>query len=476
MRIFLILSVFLLSAFIDAVAQTPTPEPSITPTIEPTVEPSPTAQPSVPISTATPIVVAKPNILWIITDDQRFDQMKYMPKTQSLFSNKGIDYSFAHVSTALCCPSRSAMYTGQYNSKNGVLHNRYRLVGSTIFDDLSPTYYTGLVGKYLNTWDIGRPLPTLDWSAVVPRGTAKFFKQTYLVNGQVRHINRSNSQQVVDYGLEFLDKASKQNEPYFLVLAFAAPHFPAKPDPKDIGRFKSEKIKRYPSYKKKNLYKPKYVLNNAKKFDKFIKNDVNFQKRQSDTLYSLDRALTRLYSEIDFSNTMVIFMSDNGLMHGEHGLFSKAAPYEESTKVPMFIRYDPLIDKHYEYKNLVAHLDLTATAYSLAGVTPTRQIDGVSLEPTFRNNSDPVRENLLLEGWRDHWKATYRSNYMGILTNDRLKLVRNENDRSEVYDLNRDQYEMHNLFYKPAEQTLARDMERKLDDLLMEVRGHTGWE
>jgi N-acetylglucosamine-6-sulfatase len=364
------------------------------------------------------------------------------------------------------------MYTGQYNSKNGVKLNTDKLLGTTIFDDLAPRYLTGLVGKYLNSWDAFEPLPALDWSAIVPKGHASYGRQTFQVNGELRTSTKiHNSKLMVDFAFEFLDAAQQQEQPFFLVLAFAAPHFPAKPSSQDVNRFNRERIRRAPSYLKANDQKPRYVLSNFKKARFRQQSDTKFLRRQANTLFGLDRELARLYEKVDFKETIVIFISDSGLMHGEHGLFSKGFPYQEAIRVPMLIRYDPLTANATVYKNLVSHVDLTATLYELTNSAPSRQIDGISLVPTFYNSSQSIRQSILLEGWKGEIGEIFRSNYVGILTNDRIKLIRNQNDRGELYDLNRDPYEIRNAYYLANARNQRELHEAELDKILLGIRG-----
>ena len=90
----------------------------------------------------------RPNFLIIITDDQRYDSMEYMPKTQELIFDQGVTFPHAYISTPLCCPSRSSILTGMYAHNHGVLENSMELKMETFVNDLQENgYYTGLVGQ-----------------------------------------------------------------------------------------------------------------------------------------------------------------------------------------------------------------------------------------------------------------------------------------------------------------------------------------
>ena len=112
---------------------------------------SPTAQPR----------SDKPNIILILTDDQPYQTMQYMPTVQKELVAKGVNFTNAYVTTPLCCPSRSSILTGLYVHNHGVKTNRIPLGGATVFDDSSTLpvwlqsagYRTALMGKYLNDYD-----------------------------------------------------------------------------------------------------------------------------------------------------------------------------------------------------------------------------------------------------------------------------------------------------------------------------------
>ena len=104
----------------------------------------------------------RPNFLIIVSDDQRFDTMDYMPNTQQLIFDQGVTFSSGYITTPFCCPSRASILTGLYAHDHYVHVNTNKLNLPTVVDDLHKNgYYTGLVGKYLNSWD-GNARPEYD--------------------------------------------------------------------------------------------------------------------------------------------------------------------------------------------------------------------------------------------------------------------------------------------------------------------------
>ena len=105
----------------------------------------------------------RPNFLIIVTDDQRFDTMEYMPNTRQLIFDQGVTFSRGYITTPFCCPSRASILTGLYAHNHYVLENTDKLRLPTLVEDLQKNgYYTGLVGKYLNSWD-GEARPEFDY-------------------------------------------------------------------------------------------------------------------------------------------------------------------------------------------------------------------------------------------------------------------------------------------------------------------------
>jgi arylsulfatase A-like enzyme len=116
----------------------------------------------------------RPNFLIIISDDQRYDTMEYMPEVKARIFDEGVTFSNAYVTTPLCCPSRYTMFTGLYARHHGIKNNVDYVERPTVIQGLHARgYYTGIVGKYLNSYPISKkdqPLPEFDyWAQLVRR-------------------------------------------------------------------------------------------------------------------------------------------------------------------------------------------------------------------------------------------------------------------------------------------------------------------
>ena len=186
-------------------------------------------RPAVEATTPTIRQDDRPNILIILTDDQRYDTMQAMPITQARIFDEGITFTSAYISTPTCCPSRAALMTGQYARHNCVLRNTHVLEEPTLVADLQDSgYYTGVIGKYLNSYPFRPTDPPIDafdfW--VVSEATlhTEYIDPPFMVGDKpVQHVGYT-TEITRDYALQFFDEAHDSGQPFFLLYA---PHRPA---------------------------------------------------------------------------------------------------------------------------------------------------------------------------------------------------------------------------------------------------------
>jgi len=403
----------------------------------------------------------RPNFLVIISDDQRYDTMEYMPKTQELIFDQGVTFSHAYITTPLCCPSRSSMLTGMYAHNHGVLENSMELKLETVVNALHKNgYYTGLVGKYLNSWD-GEKRPEFDYWVSYANGETRYNNPNLNVNGTwQRHQGRYVTYVLGDYAQEFINLAAKKNQPYALIVAFNAPHEPVTPADEDKGKLKDLPPYRPPNFNETDMSgKPQWMVQRPLLNETDIANIDTFRRNQNLTLLSLDRAVEKIIGTLAESktleNTMVFYISDNGMHYGEHRLDSKNTYYEEAVLVPFAIRYPALVPNPYIENRVVANIDITPTLYELANIPIPENVDGLPLTRLFDPNGS-WREGVLLEGWppRGIYGAIHTEQYLYAETVD---------DTAELYDLKLDPYEMTNLTEDPAYQEVKAHLKALLE-------------
>ncbi|MCI5065722.1 sulfatase-like hydrolase/transferase [bacterium] len=407
-----------------------------------------------------------PNIIIFVSDDQHLADMEgVMPQTIDRIFKKGVTFENAFVTTPWCCPSRASIFTGKYAYKHGVKGNRNPLREKTITHRLKAAgYYTGIIGKYLNSWK-GTHRKEFDFWRVFAHGNASYTEPRFNENG----VWKGYDMHIVDlykrYMKEFFQATVETEQPFLLFFTPNIPHRPAIPEKKYEKLFEGEKL-----YRAKNQEcafqegKPDWVQNvecfvPGKKKKKRPLERKGFQLRQRQALRSLDdvigEALDMIRAAGEYENTAVFFISDNGMLRGSFGgLQGKPFPYEDAIHVPFGFRYPPLTEKLTDRKAhpIVANIDIPATAYDLAGVTAPPSIDGRSLLPLVQDSQIPWRDHLLYEGFAT--KASdklKRPSFAGIRTLD-FALIISQRDRPELYDMKRDSLQTKNIIFTESEQ------------------------
>ncbi len=218
----------------------------------------------------------KPNIVFILADDMRYDDLKYMPKTRSLLGSKGRRFDNAFVSLSMCCPSRATIMRGQYAHNTGVWFNNGSQGGWQGYksrgyekDNVATRLYgagyrTGLFGKYLNGYEKTTSVPPgwVDWFAMLP---SDYFNYLVNDNGTIRTL-RLRPQRLQHRRFKgrrpksLSTQASAKRKPFFAYVAPKAPHEPAIPAPRDRHTYDGKKAPRYPSFNEKNISdKPSWI-------------------------------------------------------------------------------------------------------------------------------------------------------------------------------------------------------------------------
>ncbi len=420
---------------------------------------------------ATP---AKPNIVFILADDMRKDDLKYMPKTRSLLKNRGTSFRNAFVSNALCCPSRATIMRGQYAHNTGLWTNvsgpgggwqGYK--GNGLERDNVATrlhgagYRTGFFGKYLNGYD-GSAVPVGwdDWFGGVMKG-AEYFNYDVNDNGTIRHFGTADRDYLTDVlrrqTRQFIGTSAARGKPFFAYVTPTAPHPPATPAPRDRHAFDGEKAPRLPSFNEANVReKPSWirslpVLNRAS----IARIDRRYEAR-IESLQALDDlvegVVKKLQGERELGNTYIFFTSDNGWHHGEHRIpFGKARPYEEDIRVPLLVR-GPGVAAGSSTQKLVVNTDYFPTFIALAGLPAPGYVDGRSLRPILKGRATTWRSAILLEAATTSEGRWTPSSY-GIRTSTGRKYIEYEGGAKELYYLGADPYELSNRYAASAPPT-----------------------
>jgi N-acetylglucosamine-6-sulfatase len=412
---------------------------------------------------------SRPNIVLILTDDQRWDQIgpHWMPNVALRLAGKGVTFTNGFVSNPLCCPSRATILTGQTSGHNGVWTNEGKGVGGfRAFDDSSTIatwlhargYRTGLVGKYLNGYmskNIAYVPPGWDeWDALALGGShactrGGYFDYCLAHNG----LEEVHGHAAADYSTDVLGAdatdfiaSTPADQPLFLYYAPRAPHAPTTPPPRYQQACPAESLPMPPSYNEADVSdKPAYIRNIRRHSPGWIAVQQRFWTKACQTLHAVDDTVGDVLDELQrtgrLSNTLILFASDNGLLYGEHRWLGKIVPYEESIRVPIIARYDPVTQGQASTASaLVVNLDFAATFAAVAGVVPGLPQDGQSFLPLLSDPRASWRSRFLLE----HFGGPQAPAYCGVRTRSDFVYVRYATGEEELYDLTNDPYELQN--------------------------------
>jgi N-acetylglucosamine-6-sulfatase len=362
---------------------------------------------------------AGPNIVLVLTDDQRWDTLWAMSIVERELAGKGVSFANAFAENPLCCPSRATVLTGQFSHTTGIYKNsppnggfQDFVDGSTIATWLQARgYRTGLIGKYMNGYSTtnGEYVPP-GWSRwVAHSGGGQYFGYMLSVDGINVAYGQDESDYSTDvfagYGREFIT-TTPARQPLFLYFAPHAPHgltdlSPPIPAPRHAGTFDGLPPWRPPSYNEADISdKPAWMQGHELWTPDDQAAGDAYRIGQLESLLAVDEAVGAILDALTatgrIGNTLLVFASDNGYLWGEHRLDEKNVPYEESIRLPLVVRFDALggrvgrIDRH-----LVINADLAPTLAAAAGIL-TPDVEGMSLLPLL-SSRPRWREDFLVE-------------------------------------------------------------------------------
>jgi N-acetylglucosamine-6-sulfatase len=425
-----------------------------------------------PVPTATAEPVERPNVLLIVTDDQPANTLWAMPTVQSELIAKGASYSNAFAPTAQCCPSRASILTGTYAHTHGVWDVNAPYAFSA-FNDSSTIatwmdaagYRTGMFGKYLNGyndedatyvppgWDEWRAL-FHDTEGEANRGS--YFNFNVSENG---YPVQNSSDYVTDYlAAEAAEFVTDSRDPFFLYFSTTAPHRDAVPAPRHEGTFADLAPYRPPNFNEANIAdKPAWVQKRPLLTQADIARDDQLRIDMHETLLAVDEAIQRLLTATNGEPTLIIFMTDNGYVFGEHRLRGKNDAYEGSMRLPLILRQDGVIAAGVTDDRLALNVDIAQTIGEATGV-PTPETEGLPLMGT------EVRSRFAVEAM----SGGRRPAYCGVRTKREL-FVHYASGEEEFYNLRQDPYQLMNRASAPAVadkvQTLRASARRLCDPL-----------
>lgn len=417
---------------------------------------------AVPVGQAA---TTRPNVVIILTDDQRRDDLGVMTNVQTLLAARGTTFTNGTVVSATCCPSRVSLLTGRQSHGSGVFTNGSDCHGSRPFDDRSTIattmaaagYRTGLVGKYRNSW-VGPAAPPgwSDWhafSGLYDNSGGAYYDYQLSHNGVLQSYGSAANDYSTDvlapYATGFI-RATPATQPLFLLFTPFGPHGGQKPAPRHLGRFSSMVIPHGPNFNEADVSdKPQHIRDLLPFTASDVKALDNARRRARESLLSVDEAVGSVVQTLQdtnrLANTLIVFSSDQGFSRGEHRVANKGVPYEEVLNIPLVARFDAVGSTPRTEARLASNIDLAPTFAALAG-TSMPGADGRNLMPLLTGEVVPWRSSVLTEYVKNDAPTP---SYCAIRTATE-QFVSYATGELELYDLVQDPYQVDNLARDPA--------------------------
>lgn len=448
--------------------------------------------------------VQQKNIVFILTDDHRYDFMGFTGRVPFLetpgmdkMAKEGAHIQNAFVTTSLCSPSRASILTGQFSHHHGVVDNQSLVPDSAVFfpEYLQKAgYHTGFIGK----WHMGEHTyekrPGFDYWASF-RGQGQYYNPAFNVNGKEQAFTDSTyvSDKITDYAVDFISAAKDKEEPFFLYVSHKGVHADFEPAKRHKGKYANEKPLYPPTMYPpgKNKYGTDTIPYNYKDVPDWVKKQryswhgvdymyhgqhdfESFYKAYTETLLAVDESIVKILNYLEennlLENTLVIYMGDNGFSFGEHGLIDKRQAYEESIRVPMLV-YGSGIEKGFEVTEMIQNIDIAPTILAYAGLVAPQNMDGMSFKSILEGQHPKWRDRIYYEYF---WERPFpQTPTVHAVRTNKFKYMRYYGvwDINELYDLENDPFETNNLIRNPDYQQIAKELNEDLWKWLEKTNG-----
>jgi arylsulfatase A-like enzyme len=403
------------------------------------------------------ITPSSPNILLIIADDlgkdatTSFSEGILKPNTPNInnFINSGITFNNCWVYPT-CSPTRASIITGKYGYRTGVkwandeLHSSETILQKYIKEETNDSYATAIIGKWHLSGNGLNPLNPENfgmdyYTGLIGGGVQSYYQWRLTNNQEVTTETDYITEKFTDLSIDWI---TAQNKPWFLWLAYTAPHTPFHTPPSNM-------------HSQGNL--PDYV------------NGIDALPYYLAAIEAMDYQIGRLLENIpenERENTIVLFIGDNGTPNQVaqfpySSTTAKGSLYQGGINTPLIV-FGTGIDRFGATDdNLITSTDLYATIAELSGVTLPNIHDSKSFKPLF-SSVGSHRDFQYAEkddGINDIW----------VLSDGRYKLFTDSDGHQEMYHLETDPYETNNLLNGTLDST-QQEIKETLENELAQIR------
>jgi len=429
---------------------------------------------------------ARPNIVFVLTDDLTMNLLRFMPHVQAM-RRQGLTFTDYFVSDSLCCPSRASIFTGNFPHDTGVWNNFGSDGGFQAFYRRGEEqrtfavalqhagYLTAMMGKYLNgymqaqariadgaTTHVAATYVPPGWNAwdVAGWGYPEF---NYTVNedGTVHAFGHRRSDYLTDVlarkGAAFIATAALSRKPFFLELATFAPHAPYVPAPRDANHFPRLRAPRPPSFDVLPTHAPSWLAAHAPLAGGQIARIDSAFRLRARSVQAVDDMIGQIEAALRTNglarNTYLVFSSDNGLHTGEYRLMpGKLTAFDTDIRVPLVVT-GPGVPAAVSTGMMAENVDLATTFAAIGGISLPG--DGHSLLPLLNGQTPADWRNAILVEHRGprlsvldpDFQQPVSGNpttYEAMRTRGFLYVEYADGER-EFYNLRTDPYELHNI-------------------------------
>ncbi len=464
-----------------------------------------------------------------------YDSSLIQTPNMDRIAQEGALFQWAFATNAICAPSRATVLTGKFSHLNGQLDNHTVFDGGQqTFPKLlqASGYHTALIGK----WHLKSEPTGFDYWSIFP-GQGFYYNPDINTLGETSRHEGYATDLVSDLAIQWLEEKWDRSKPFFLFYSHKAPHRNWMPPIRHLDTFENRqfsepatladdyetrlaahsqlmhlekhflsaydaKITSSPLSDRdaalwKLVYEDRLTPSEKAAWDAALADEreeyarglesgrsvlsMNYQRYIRDyarCVLAVDENVGRMLDYLDeralADNTVVVYLSDQGMYLGEHGWFDKRWMYDESLRFPLLIKYPKSVSPNQTREEMIMNVDIAPTLLDFAGVRVPEDMQGASLKPLLEGDSVIDWRQEVYYHYYEYPIMTHVNPHYGI-RDSRFKLIRfyGDVDGWEFYDLERDPTERLNSYGDVRYRDEVESMKKRLESLLVEYKDFT---